>query len=84
MNTKDRFLNAIATLKSIGFQGEVTVAPNLILINAFDKPSASLIRKALKKAKSAGDCQISETRGDCTVFTVIINDALRLPIQNAA
>ena len=84
MNTQNRFLKAIATLKAIGFHGEVTVAQNLILICAFDKPSASLIRKALKKAKSAGDCQISETRGDCVVFTIIINDALRMPIKNAA
>jgi hypothetical protein len=59
-----RFEKQISILRQLGFQGEVLVKAGLVIIGAFDKNSAAMIRKAFKKARNASDGALTEVRSE--------------------
>lgn len=48
-----RFHKLVGFLRSFGFKGEIFLKAGMLIIAAYDKNSASMIRSALKKAPSA-------------------------------
>ena len=59
---KDKFDKQVNILKHLGFKGEVLLTGEVLMIVSHNKNSSSLIRKAFKLAKKAGDGMLNEFR----------------------
>jgi hypothetical protein len=76
---KARFNELCGRLRSLGFNGEAAISGGLVMITAFDKFSAAMIRRGFRKAKSTADGHLVECRfGIQSVFVWIDKNALRV------
>lgn len=77
---KEKFDKQIDILKKLNpqFEGEVLLKSGVLIIGAFDKYSASVIRAAFKKARNVNGGTLTEVRGKEGASFVWVSDKLLL------
>lgn len=73
-----RFLMLTNALRGIGFKGEVLMKDRMLIIGAYDKFSASLIRRGFRKARGADAGTLTEVRGKVGTAFVWVDDSLAI------